>query len=119
MKQPNPSLFRGFGYVAIGFAAVLALLFLLNLRSRIFFHGPNYSALGWISVYSAAIGVGLVYLKKWAVALFAVSMLGIGILVVVRSLIETPFPWTLLNIAIGVAFCVPSIPALRCWRELK
>jgi hypothetical protein len=119
MKQSNPNLFRGIGYLVIGFAVVLALLFLANLRSRIFFRGPNYSALGWMSIYWGVIGMGLVYLKKWGVALFVVSMSAIGVFVVVRSIIETPFPWTLLNVAIGLAFCIPSIPALRCWHELN
>lgn len=72
-----------------------------------------------MSIYSAVLGVGLVYAKKWAVALFVVTMAGIGIFVVVRAVIETPFPWTLLNIAIGIAFCLPFVPAVRCWRELK
>lgn len=119
MKPANPSLFRGFGYVAIGFAAVLGVLSLLNLRSRIFYNGPNYSPLGWMSIYWAALGVGLMYLKKWAVALFVVSMSGIGIFVVVRAIIETPFPWMLINIALGLMFCIPFVPALRCWHELK
>ena len=119
MKPANPNLFRGFGYVATGFAVILGILFLLNLRSRLLYHGPNYSPLGWMGIYSAILGVGLIYLKKWAVALFVITMSAIGIFVVVRAVIETPFPWTLLNIAIGIAFCVPFLPALRCWRELK
>lgn len=119
MKPANPSLFRGFGYVAIGFAMVLEVLFLLNLRSRIVYNGPNYSALAWMGIYWAALGVGLLYLKKWAVALFVVSMSAIGIFVVVRAIIETPFPWTLVNIALGLAFCIPFVPAVRCWHNLK
>ena len=113
MKTANPTLFRGFGYVAIGFAVILGTLFLLNLRSRLLYHGPNYLPLGWMSIYSALLGVGLVYLKKWAVALFVMTMSGIGFFVIVRAVIETPFPWALLDIAIGIAFWVPFVPALR------
>jgi hypothetical protein len=119
VKRANPTLVRGFGYVAIGFAVILGVLFLLNLRSRFVYSGPNYSPLGWMSICWAGLGVGLVYLKKLAVALFAASMSGLGIFVVVRSIIETPFPWTLINIALGLAFCIPVVPALRCWHALK
>jgi hypothetical protein len=72
-----------------------------------------------MGIFWAVIGVGLVYLKKWAVALFVVSMLSIGVFVVVRAIIETPFPWTLVNIAFGLVFCIPFVPAVRGWRELK
>jgi|CZKJ01.1.fsa_nt_gi hypothetical protein len=119
MKQSNPNVFREFGYLAIGFAAILVLLFLLNLRSRINYGGPNYSLLGLMSIYWAALGVGLMQLKKWAVALFVASMAAIGVFVVIRSIIETPFPWTLANIALGLVFCVPLVPALRCWNALR
>jgi hypothetical protein len=119
MKPGSPTIFRSLGYVAIGFGVLLGVLFLLNLRSRLLYHGPNYSPLAWMGIYCVVLGVGLVYLKKWAVALFVSSMSCMGIFVVVRSIIETPFPWTLLNIAIGLAFFTPSVPALRCWHELK
>lgn len=119
MKRGNPRVFRGFAYLAIGFAVILGALFLLNLRSRIAYGGPNYSALGWMALYWLAVGLGLAYLKKWAVALFAVSMSGIGCFVIVRSVIETPFPWILVNIALGLLFCLPLVPAIRCWREFR
>jgi hypothetical protein len=62
---------------------------------------------------------GLGVPKKWAVAMFILSMSGIGSFVIVRAIVETPFPWILLNIALGLLFCVPFIPAIRYWRELK
>ncbi len=119
MTSAHPTLFRGLGYILLAFAAVLFLLFLANVRSRLLYHGPNYSPLLWLSMYSGAVGVGLVYLRKWAVALFVISTVTIGVFMIVRSMIETPFPWTLVNIAMGILFCLPSIPAVRCWSQFR
>ncbi len=119
MRRSSSTLFRALGYISVAFAAVLFLLFLANLRSRLLFHGPNYSTLLWISIYCGGIGIGLAYLKKWAVALFTVSMAAIGLFVAIRATIETPFPWTLVNIALGILFCLPAVAAIRCWSELK
>jgi hypothetical protein len=66
-----------------------------------------------------AVGIGLVYLRKWAVALFAVSTVTIGLFLIVRSIIETPFPWTLVNIGMGILFCLPTVPAIRSWKQLR
>jgi hypothetical protein len=70
-------------------------------------------------MYCEVVGLGLVYLRRWAVALFAISSVAIGFFLIVRSMIETPFPWTLVNIAMGVLFCLPAVPAIRCWSQFK
>ncbi len=119
VTRSSPTLFRGLGFLSIAFAAVLFLLFLANLRSRLLFHGPNYSQLLWMSIYCGCIGIGMTYLKKWAVALFTVSLVAVGLFVTVRATIETPFPWTLVNLALGICFCLPAVAAIRCWSELK
>jgi hypothetical protein len=117
--KSDPCHFRGFGYLAIGFAVLWGVLVLSNLRSWLTYNGPNYSPLGLISVYWGALGVGLVYMKKWAVALFVLSLSSIGIFVVLRAIFETPFPSALLYIAFGLALCMPFVPALRYWHDLK
>ena len=39
------------GRLTVFLAMILFLLFLANLRSRFYFHGPNYSFLLWMSFY--------------------------------------------------------------------
>jgi hypothetical protein len=119
LKIGTPNLFRQLGYVAIGLGIALALLFVLNVRSRVLYGGPNYSPLVWMGTYSVAIGIGLAHLRRWAVALFVLTTLSIGLFVIVRAVIETPLPWTLLNIALGIVFCLPVVPAIHCSSELK
>jgi hypothetical protein len=55
------------------FGLLIAVLFwglyLMNLRSRMFYHGPDWSFLGWIAAYFTVTGIGLLMLQKWALAL--------------------------------------------------
>jgi hypothetical protein len=119
MRPPDPTLFRAFGYLSIAFATVLFFLFVLNLRARLLFHGPDYSALLWMSMYWGSIGVGLAYLRKWAVGLFVISTVTIGLFLIAGSILKVQFPWALANIATGVLFCFPCVPAARCWTQFR
>ena len=58
---------RQVGQFAILGSIVFLALFAANLRSRLYFHGPDYGFLFWISLYCAVTGVGLIRFKKWAV----------------------------------------------------
>ncbi|MFZ3343053.1 MAG: hypothetical protein WA213_19385 [Terriglobales bacterium] len=44
-------------------------LYFMNLRSRMYYHGPDWSFLGWIAAYFTVTGIGLLLLQKWAVLL--------------------------------------------------
>lgn len=44
-------------------------LYFMNLRSRMYYHGPDWSFLGWIAAYFTVAGIGLLMLQKWAVLL--------------------------------------------------
>jgi hypothetical protein len=43
--------------------------------------------------------------------------LTIGLFLIVGSILKVPFPWALLNIAMGILLCLPSFPAVRCWAQ--
>jgi len=44
-------------------------LYLRNLQSRMLYHGPNWSFLGWVATYFTVTGIGLLMLRKWALLL--------------------------------------------------
>ena len=119
MTPHSPTVFRAFGYLTLAFAAILFLLFLANLRSRLLYHGPNYSLLLAMSIYCGLVSIGLIRQRKWGVTLFVLSMMAVGLFMIVRGAIETPFPWTLVNIGLGILCCLPSIPAVHCWKQLR
>jgi hypothetical protein len=108
------------GRFVLFMAAVFLLLFLANLRSRIYYHGPNYGFLLWIFFYCVAVGFGLLKSKKWAVLLlFVPGILSIAVFAYAwahgaRALM----PWALLNYAFVVALLGAPALMLRRWREL-
>ena len=60
-------MFVAIGYLLLFAAGYLFFLFASNLRSRIYYHGPNYSFLFWLFLYSSITAFGLLRLRKWAV----------------------------------------------------
>jgi hypothetical protein len=46
-------------------ASLLLFLYVMNLRSRFYHNGPDYSVLFWLFGWAAAAGVGLLHLRKW------------------------------------------------------
>ena len=102
-------------------AAVFLLLFLANLRSRFYYHGPNYSFLFWMFLYCVLTGAGLLKQRKWAVLLlFLPGTLSFAILIYSWTKgASVAMPWALLNY--GFVVTLLSIPAimLRNWSELR
>ena len=97
------------------------LLFVMNLRSRIYYHGPNYGFLFWIFLYSAITGVGLIRLKKWAVlSLFLPCMwyaviLAIGLFKQKQSILDLSVLFNVAMLALVVAI---PVRMLRLWHVL-
>jgi hypothetical protein len=121
MSEKDNSLIRIVGRLALFIAAVFLLLFLANLRSRIYFHGPNYSFLFWMFLYCIVTGFGLLKLKRWAILLlFLPGILSIVIFTYswakgARALM----PWALLNYAFLATLLVVPALMLRRWRDLR
>lgn len=102
-------------------AAVFLLLFLANLRSRFYYHGPNYSFLLGMSIFCALTGAGLWKLRKWAVLLlFIPGVLYLSIIVYSWTKgARVPMPWALLNYCFVAALFSIPVSALRHWREFR
>lgn len=121
MSEKNNSLVRIAGRFSLFMAAVFLLLFLANLRSRFYYHGPNYSFLFWMFFYCVLTGCGLLKLRKWAVLLLFVPGI-LSITIFVGSWTKgasVPMPWALLNYGfLAMLFAIPVI-ILRKWHELR
>jgi hypothetical protein len=126
LKQPdNPDRQRRevriLGILGLLVAVLFGALYLMNLRSRLRYHGPDWSFLGWIAAYLTVTGIGLLMLRKWALLLSFLPAFAILVPFVIawhrnRSL---TMPAILLEVCqIGILIIVPGI-LLRSWRLLK
>jgi hypothetical protein len=110
------------GYVTLFFSGVFLILFFVNLRSRLYYNGPNYGFLFWIALYSAITGFGLVRLKKWAVlSLFVPGIVDSVILAFAVGASKTTFPTLAVLFNIALLGLLVAIPArmFRHWAELR
>jgi len=114
---------RIMGFLSLGLAAILLILCLLNLRSWLLYGQHRWwppLLLG--SAYWGVLGVGMVYFRKWAAAVFAISMTSFGLylsVMSVMSFMKSRFPGVLVNVPLGLLLCVSLVPVVRFWRELK
>jgi len=72
-----------------------------------------------VALFSVLIGLGLLFHRKWAAALFAVILAIIGIWMGILSIVNVPLPWSILNVAFGCALLVPGVITVRCWSQLN
>ena len=121
--QPVPAnFFRSMGLLAIALSIVFLTLFAFNLRSRLYFQGPDWGFLLWMSVYCAITGAGLLRFRKWAVLLSFIPAMAYAAILVVSSKTEAKHYSDLVllfNFAIcGLLFVVPAKMS-RHWNALR
>jgi hypothetical protein len=80
-KTTNPARqrieMRILGIFGLLIAVLFWGLYLMNLRSRILYHGSNWSFLGWIAAYFTVMGIGLILQRKWAILLSFLPLIAI------------------------------------------
>jgi len=108
-------------------AGIFLLLFTANLRSRIYYHAPDWSFLLWISCYCGLTGLGLLKLRKWAVLLaFLPGVVYVAIVAYGLSKgASVQVPWihfaaaAVFNYVLAVMLVAIPVVMLRSWRELR
>ena len=105
-------LFQVIGAVTfmIGIAAVV--LYLDNASERLR-GGRDLSPALWLGLFGISVGVCTALLARWAVFLASLCYAIIGGGLIIDSLLHTPFPWTLMNVALGVAALIPMLLLVR------
>ena len=121
MSTTDSSFIRITGRLILFVAAIFLLLFLANLRSRFYYHGPNYGFLFWMFSYCVLTGIGLLKLRKWAVILmFLPGFLTIAIFVFSWTKgASVPLPWALLNYGFLATLLLIPVVMLRKWHEMR
>jgi hypothetical protein len=116
---PRP-IFERLGYATLFVAGVVFLLFLRNLRSRLYYHGPDYDFLFWIFVWSAIAGIGLLRLRKWAVILLFFPSLATGAVILAAVVKTSIATWVVLaNVSFAVLLLAIPVLLFRYWSELR
>lgn len=95
------------------------LLFVTNIRSRLYYHGPNYSFLFWMFLYALLTGIGIMRLKKWGVLLLCLPPIGMTLELGVIRFMESGSSVTIfINLVVALMFAAVPALMLRNWAEL-
>jgi hypothetical protein len=112
------SIFKIFGWLTIGFGS-LAIVAILANQERRALGGHSLLPFASVAVLIVLIGVGLLFHRKWAAALFAVLLGGIGLWLATMSVVRVPMPWLILNLGLAFVLIVPGILIVRRWSQLN
>lgn len=64
------------------------------------------------------IGIGLLFLRKWAALYFSMPLFLVGIWLFWTSIVQVLFPWNLLFMCEGLSLMLPLVVTIRVWPEL-
>jgi len=119
----EPVAIRVLGVISLIFASGLLLLGLLNVRPWLVYAGPKWwPPLLMAACYWGVLGLGMVNYKRWSASIFVISASGIGLWMVEGAIllsIKTGNLWVLANVPFGLALCLPIIPTIASWRQLR
>jgi hypothetical protein len=99
----QPGFFRAFGLVTL-------------LLSPFALAAPGKSFVLFAAV--VVVGLGLLFLRKWAALYFSVPLFGYGIWIALWAITKDPFPLNLLIMAYSVSLMLPLFVTIRIWRQL-
>lgn len=116
-KRRKTSVFTAFGIAVLAFA-VLSLLLVVANRPTAAQGGHDLSGAVGPSLLLIVIGVGLLFNRRWAAALFAAICTAVGGWLTFGSLLVVPLPWLFLNVFYGLSLIVPAIVVYRNWSKL-
>src|SRR5690348_18466558 len=122
MTSDRDRAFAIIGYFCCVASAFTGLLLIMNIRSRVYHHGPNYGFLFWVFVYFLVTGIGQLKQKKWSVILlfgpaiaYAVAI-ALAIVAMKRSVFA---PWFWFNVLVFTLLGSAPFYLLRRWNGLK
>lgn len=70
-------------------------------------------------VSATVVGIGLVYLRKWAAVILALALGAIATWLIQGTIRGVPFPANLINFAIGGLLIVMVVLIIRSWSKLS
>ena len=121
MSSDSKAIFQAFGYATLILASVFLFLYLMNLRSRFYYNGPDYSFLFWLFAWAITAGVGLLLLRKWALVLLFLPGIAFSVILVIGLLKSSRIAaWAIaMNVLFVSATVAVPIALLRYWKTLR
>jgi hypothetical protein len=116
----DAAIFKTLGYAVLALASLLLLLYAMNVRSRLFYNGPDYSFMLWLFAWAATSGIGLLLMRKWALLLLFLPGFTFSIVLCVGLMKSSGIaPWAILPNVLFVCVTVAApIALLRFWKAL-
>ena len=113
----RPVYFRAFGLIAL----LPALLASVGLISR--YLSPVPIDLAWfrlmfLTAVAVLVGLGLLYLRKWAALYFSLPLFCLGVWEFFKSIPEVTFPYNLLLMAHALSLTLPIVVTILAWKQL-
>lgn len=112
------TLFRLFGVLTLLFAAGTAWVIYENRYARQY-GGHDLSGLIVLIYPSLPIGIGLLFLRKWAAILLSLPLLACAVLLFVGSILKVPFPYMIFNFHFALMLMIPAAATVNYWTDLK
>jgi len=66
----------------------------------------------------ALIGIGLIFMRKWAALYFSIPLFAYGISEAFFSIEQVAFPFNLLVMLHGLSLALPLVVTIRIWKHL-
>jgi len=109
--------FKTIGVMWILLGIFLLVLFFVNSNARKN-GGHNLSNLIFVFPLPVIIGIDLIKLRKWAACVVSLSLAASALWLISGSIKYVSFPWTILNITLGIFMILPTAITIRHWNEL-
>ncbi|OJU98881.1 MAG: hypothetical protein BGO12_15180 [Verrucomicrobia bacterium 61-8] len=106
------------GILAIMIGAGALAIALLNMPNRLS-GGRDLGGLFSLAALLVTLGAGSALGMSWAGYFLALGGSIYGIAMILGSLVFVPFPWSLINVALGCIFCIPAMVFLTTDRQKR
>lgn len=104
----NGSIFKVFGILTFIFELVMVFVLIVgNEREPITFDIEVITKISIFFFLTTAVGIGLMYRRKWAAIGFSLANLSVALWLIIGSLFGVPIPWMFINFLAGAVFLLP------------
>jgi hypothetical protein len=107
-------------FKALGVATLFANALLFPTAIELIVDQPSDHTYRGLIAFSAVsfVGIGLIFLRKWAALYFSVPLFCFGFSIVLTAIPEVTFPFNLLAMCEGISLMLPLVVTFRVWRQL-